>query len=267
MFDLLVMFSPKKARRHPFEVFFFAFAYATISIIASFWLFEEYASLTAIFLTIIPSIYLVQRIIITEEKVEQGAINEISLLKRHSKMIFLFLYLFLGFLSAFAVWRMLLPEVFIYSVYNLQQSEIEGLRAITGNVVLENIFSIVLLNNLKVLFFSLLFAFFYGAGFLFILTWNASIMGYVIGSLTKETLGFSALPLIIIKYSLHGIPEIAAYFIGALVGGMMFMVIARGDFNKEIIKRALIDAVFLILISVILLVFAAIAEVYVSSFI
>src|SRR3989344_1097763 len=43
-------------------------------------------------------------------------------------------------------------------------------------------FVMIFLNNVKVLLFCLFFAFFFGAGAIFILTWNASVISAAIGT-------------------------------------------------------------------------------------
>ena len=47
----------------------------------------------------------------------------------------------------------------------------------------------IFLNNIRVLFLCIIFAFIYGAGAIFILTWNASIVGVAIGNLIREGIG------------------------------------------------------------------------------
>jgi uncharacterized membrane protein SpoIIM required for sporulation len=72
------------------------------------------------------------------------------------------------------------------------------------------------------------------------------------------------IPLGLARYMIHGFPEIAAYFIAALAGGIFGVGIARhGIKNKMFIKVAQHVAI-LILISVLLLVIAGLMEVYLT---
>lgn len=261
------LFNPKKARRHPGEMFFVGFFYTSLSVLLSMWIFPEYASITSIFLTVLSSLYIVQGTIINEQKKETIYFSEERLLKRHIKVILLLLFLFLGFLMAFFFWKLILPETSSSIVYHMQESELEGVRAITGNSVSMSNFKTIVANNMRVLLLSILFAVFYGAGVLFILAWNASIMGFVMGELIKEKFGFSAIPLVFTKYFIHGIPEMISYFIGALAGGIIFVTIAKGDFSKEKVKRISLDASILILISITILIIAGLIESYISPLI
>jgi uncharacterized membrane protein SpoIIM required for sporulation len=127
---------------------------------------------------------------------------------------------------------------------------------------------LIFFNNLKVLLISLLLAFFFGAGAIFVLVWNASVMGFVIGELARNTLGIFALPVAFTKYFLHGIPEMLAYLTVALAGGIIYVFISRRDFLKPgKTKRVLIDTLVLIGISIGLLVIAGLIEVYISPYV
>jgi len=266
-----ILLSPEKAERHPFEIIAVVFFYTSISLFLSLWIFPEHASLVMVFLTIIPCLYLVQGALILEEKKEKKAYLEKSefwILKEHSKTIWFFAILFIGFLLPFVFWSIILPENIVAKAFSVQESAFQNVQLITGkSVSSESGFSIILFNNLRVLLLSLLLALFYGAGAVFVLVWNASIMGFVIGSLVKNTLGLASLPYAFIKYFLHGIPEMLAYFVAALAGGILFMSVVMNDLNRERLKGTLTDIMVLLLISVFLLIIAALIESYISPFI
>ena len=46
----------------------------------------------------------------------------------------------------------------------------------------------IFMNNMRVLLFTILFAFFYGAGAIFIFAWNASVIGFAIGNVFRNKL-------------------------------------------------------------------------------
>jgi len=268
MFKLL--FNPQKAERHPFEIFFLGLIYSSISILFSIWVFPEYSSIAMIFLTVFSCLYLIQSAIKIEEEKEENFKKESWILKQHSKIIILLLALFLGFVISFTIWSFVLPADKISSIFAFQESTVEGIRATigTGSFANPSAFLPILTNNLKVLIISLIFAFFYGAGAIYVLVWNASIMGLVIGNLAKNTLGLVSLPIAFTKYFLHGIPEMIAYFTIALAGGILYVALWKEDFKeKSKRKRILFDALILIGISVALLIVAGLIEVYISPYI
>jgi uncharacterized membrane protein SpoIIM required for sporulation len=262
-----LFFNPEESENHLLSVGALGFFYATISLFLSIWLFPEYASLLMIFLCTISCIYLFERAFILEEKKEKDSVSEQKILKKHAKIIFLFLAIFIGFLLAFTFWTIALPDNLISSAFSIQIATLNEIQAITGNAVSPSTFSIIMLNNSRVLILSLIFALFYGAGAIFILAWNASIMGFVIGNLAKHTFGLSSLPILFTKYFIHGILEMVAYFIAALAGGIMFIAIIKEDLRKFRLKRTLMDFFILIAISFGLLLIAALLETFVSPLI
>ncbi len=263
-----ILFNPQKAKRHPFETFFLGFFYSSFSILFATWVFPEYSSVGMIFLTVFACLYLIQSAIKIEEEKEAKA-KEKWLLKEHSKLLSFFLFLFLGFVFSFSLWAFILPNEQVSNLFSMQDSIINSIRTIiSGNFMKGSQFSSILFNNLKVLITSLIFAFFYGAAAIYVLVWNASTMGLVIGTLAKNTLGVTALPMSFLKYFIHGIPEMLAYLTVALAGGIIYVAIWKGDLlKKEKRKKIINDVLILIGISILLLIFAGLLEVYVSPFV
>jgi len=114
--------------------------------------------------------------------------------------------------------------------------------------------------------FVLVFSLLFGAGAIFILTWNASIISSVIS--ISANYSFKSIPLGLSRLIIHGLPEIAAYFITAIAGGMVSLAVAsfiRKKISKNNLLKIIQRASFLLLIGIILLVIAALLEIYVSS--
>jgi len=262
---LNILFNPKKAERHYLEMLLVGFFYSSISLLISLWIFSDYASIGMVFLSVFSCLYVVQGALKLEESKEKDYNPESWLLKQHFKILLFLLFLFLGFVLAFSFWSFVLPSSKISVLFEMQKNSVERINQFTGNAVLPSAFFKILSNNIKVLILSIIFALFYGAGAIFVLVWNASVMGFVIGDLARKTFGIVALPLAFTKYFLHGIPEMFAYLIGALVGGILFTAFIKGDLlKKDRAKRILIDSFVLILISIFILIFAAFIEVYIS---
>lgn len=263
MLDLLFNF--KKAERHPVEMIIIAIFYSSLSILLGSWVFEG-ESLAVVFLTVLSCLYLVQNAVSFEERKEKNFNSEKWVMKKHKGIVVLVTSLFIGFLISFTLWSYLLPQETGSQVFNLQKDAVDRIRAITGNAVFPDALSIILGNNLRIILISLVFAIFYGAGAIYILVWNASVMGFVIGSVAKESAGVISIPLAMIKYSLHGIPEMIAYIIAAIAGGILYVSFIKGDLVKtERVKRLAIDTGLLIAISAGILVISAFIEVYIST--
>ena len=267
MIDLL--FNPARACRHPFEIFLIATFYSSLSIVIGLWIFKDSTSLAIIFLTTLSCLYVVQGAIKMEEKKEKNWESEKWLLKEHKQITILILALFMGFTFSFALWEFFLPQSTSAVVFDMQNTNVDQIKLITGKAIdVTSTFSTIFNNNIKIILICLVFALFYGAGAIYVIAWNASVMGFVIGTVARETFGLIALPIAFAKYFLHGIPEMLAYILASIAGGILYFAFIKGDLtNKDKIKRIIIDTVSLILIAMLLLFFSAILEVYISPLI
>ncbi|RMF55710.1 hypothetical protein D6745_01280 [Candidatus Woesearchaeota archaeon] len=260
--------NPYKSRKNPWEMFFVGFGYSTVAIVISLFVFTDFASLVSIFLTAMLCIPLIYNTIRLEEKKGIQAEKKF-LLKEHGPTLEYFTFLFFGFIVSFTFWFVTLPPETASSLFSVQINTIEKINnPLTGNFINSSAVVTILLNNLKVLVFCLLFSFFFGFGAIFILAWNASVIGVAIGQYISTSLSeglFSAVSLGFGKFILHGMPEIIAYFIAGLAGGIISIAVIRHDFGGGKFKKVLVDSVDLILFAVLILLLAAITEVHVSS--
>lgn len=277
---------PKKAEKKPFDLFFVGFLYASVAMFLSLWIFRDQTSLVMVFLTVMAALPLVFDIIKYEEKKDVSKASESKLLKEHSKALAVFVFLFLGAVVSFSLWYILLPEKVIDSVFNTQISTIKninsnifGIDIVTSQYISgSNLFGQIFSNNLKVLLFSIFFSFFFGAGALFILIWNASVISAAIGNFFRVNISqyatsiglmkaagyFHIYSLGLLRYFVHGIPEILAYFVGGLAGGIISIAVTRHEVGTKEFTKVLIDSLDLIIIAVALLFVAGLLEVYVT---
>ena len=261
---LNILFNPRKAERHPFEMILVGFFYASISILLGAWVFPDQASLVMVFFTVLSCLYVIQGALRIEENKDRDYKSEEWLLKEHSKLLFFLLCLFLGFVFAFSFWTLVIPEDQVVNYFSLQKSVFEGIKemASTGNSVNPGLFNMIFFNNIKVLLISLIFAFFYGAGAIFVLAWNASVIAGAIGIFTKYSI--SQIPMGLLRYMIHGFPEITAYFIVALAGGMFGLGALRHGFKDKKFWKVIQNVVLLIAFSIVILIAAALMEVYLT---
>jgi len=282
MIEMLV--KPKKAERHPWEMFFVGFFYASVSLLLVHFIFgndsvlKEGSGLLLVIFTVISCLPFMYYLI----KLEEGKDIEISdsgkLIKEHSKAIRALMWLFLGFVVAFSFWYLVFPnqagqnfnfQIKTFCAINSPSTssydlclEQHGVSKITGGITsLRAIFGI-LSNNISVLIFTIIFSLIFGAGAIFILVWNASVIASAVGIFSKESL--INLPIGLLRYMIHGIPEILAYFIGALAGGIISVAVIRKDLHGESMWRILEDSLILIIIALVVLFAAAIMEVYLT---
>ncbi len=285
MLEALV--NPKKAERRPWEMFFVGAIYAAISILIAHFLFgsnavfNKHISILIITFTVMFSIPFIYYMIKFEEKKDETVKKEKSLLKEHGKALTALLFLFLGFLIAFSAAYIILPRAEVEQNFNAQIETfcsinmpndidgcVHGSLDISTHAVEPSLgegmsrVSSILANNFYVLIFSIFFSLLFGAGAIFILAWNASVIATAIGIFARNSI--ANMPLGLLRYMLHGLPEIASYFIAALAGGIISAAVIRHEFRHQEFWRILEDSIDLIILSFVVLVVAAFMEVFIT---
>src|SRR5271157_1281915 len=280
------LINPKKAERKPWEMFFIGLIYASLSLLLVHWFFSsdqilsQYSGIIVVTFCVMFSFPFMYFIIKREENMDENVQEQgfFSVWKIHRDAIFAFMWLFLGFVIAFSFWYILLHDT---SLLNAQigtycsinspnnvnaciSSYIPGSTQVTGSATASDptIFLSILENNLLVMIFTLIFSLIFGAGAIFILAWNASVIAASIGIFTKYNL--VDIPLGLARYMIHGFPEISAYFIAALAGGIFGVGIARHGIKNKMFVKVAQHVALLILISIGLLVVAGLIEVYLT---
>ena len=135
----------------------------------------------------------------------------------------------------------------------------------TGAATKEMRFLSIIENNVYVMIFTLVFSLLFGAGAIFVLAWNASVIAAAIGIFTEYSL--VEIPLGILRYMIHGFPEIAAYFITALAGGIFGVGVIKNKIKSPKFLRVIENSVILLFIAIIILILAAAVEVYITPLI
>ncbi|PIN87265.1 hypothetical protein COV19_00665 [Candidatus Woesearchaeota archaeon CG10_big_fil_rev_8_21_14_0_10_44_13] len=272
--------TPYKAEKHPWEMFFIGMIYTSVAIFISLQIFETMSGLISVFLTVMASIPIVYSTIKFEEQKDLTDMKERTLLKEHSKALTLFIFLFMGIMIAYSLWYIFLPVDNVHNLFSIQIATIKSINTnvVTGASSNPEYFMKIFTNNVKVLIFCTLFSFFYGAGAIFILTWNASVISVAIGTFFRNHISvyadavglhkvggyFHIFSLSIMKYMIHGLPEILSYFVAGLAGGIISVAVVRHDFRSKNFEKIILDSADLILISFLILVIGAVLEVYVT---
>jgi len=287
---LETIINPDKAERNPWELFFIGLVYGLFSVFLVDWLFlrnpvfTEYSSVLIITFAVMlctPFVYYTMRY---EEQKDVTIKKETTLIKEHGKALLVFLFLFLGMLVAFSLAYVVLPQDMASKNFKIQTEQycsmnmpdnynkcieqyLGSSNSITGNAVTSSaikwsrVFSIFE-NNIFVLIFCLLFSLAFGSGAIFVLTWNASVIAVAIGIFAKSSI--LGLPMAFLRYMLHGLPEITAYFIAAIAGGLMSVDIIRHGLKERTFWRVLADSLNMIIIAIVVLFIAALMEVFIT---
>jgi len=282
MLEMLI--NPAKAEKRPWEMFFVGAFYATIALILTEWIFagdpvlSKYTGILIVTFCVmftIPFLYFAFK---NEEEKDLVESSYLNLIKEHSKALNYLMFLFLGFVVAFSFWYIVFedgnmnfraqietycminrPSHFDQCVEEYGVNHISKTTAfLTAKGKIVNIFA----NNIYVLIFTLIFSLVFGAGAIFILAWNASVIAAAIGIFSKSSL--INLPIGLFRYMIHGVPEIGAYFIAALAGGIISVAVIKHDVRSEKFWVILQDSLNLIILAVFVLFFAALIEVFIT---
>ncbi len=278
------LINPKRAERQPWEMLFVGLLYASLSILLPYFLFgkdpvlSRYLGILIVTFCVMFTMPFVYYTIKLEQRKDIEYEGEFKILKEHSRAIMVFLWLFLGFVIAFSFWTMILPagnnlldaqiktycQINQHNNYNacIKQYGLTEASTITGAVTSKDRFLSIFTNNVYVMIFTLVLSLIFGAGAIFILAWNASVIAAAINIFTKSTI--SQLPMGLGRYMIHGIPEIAAYFIAALAGGILSISVIRRDFRGERLWSIVQDALNLVIIGIVILLLSAIIEVFIT---
>ncbi|MFA5173798.1 MAG: stage II sporulation protein M [Candidatus Pacearchaeota archaeon] len=282
MLEMLV--NPAKAERSPWEMFFVGAFYGTISLLLVKWVFSgdpvlsKYAGILVVTFSVMFSIPFIYYTLKLEEEKDFEIKGFKRLLFEHNRAIYAFMFLFMGFVVAFSFWYIVFPagnqnfvaQIETYCMINkpahfdqcVSDYGIEHISKTTAFLTSKEKIVNIFANNIYVLIFTLVFSLIFGAGAIFILAWNASVIAAAIGIFAKQDL--LQLPLGLARYMIHGIPEIGAYFAGALAGGIISIAVIKHDVQTEKFWIILQDSLNLVIVSVVLLFIAALIEVFIT---
>jgi len=277
--------NPKRVEKGPWKMFFVGLIYASLSLLLVHWFFSNDTNLSnasgmlVVLFCIMFSFPFMYFIIKKEEQDDEMAEGIFSVWQAHKDAIYAFMWLFLGFVVAFSFWNIVLQDsnllnfqVQTYCQINSPEnidgcvarysSENAGITGASSNGLR---FLSIIENNIYVMIFTLTFSLIFGAGALFILIWNASVIAAAISIFTKYKI--SEIPLGVARYIIHGFPEITAYFITALAGGIFGVGIARHGIRDRKFLRIVENVIILIFLALIILIIAAFLEVYITPLI
>lgn len=275
--------NPAKAEKTPAKLMLYGLIYAVVGGFLGLWVFHSYASMIFVFLAAIAAVPLMYNTIKYEEEKDMRGLPESRLLKEHSKALGAFMYLFLGMTLGGIAMYTLMPASIVSTLFQSQTDTIMTINGQVTGMFIEHVqaFTKIFLNNVKVMVFCSIFSLIYGAGAIFILSWNASVISAAIGNFIRGNIAslshlvgldkvaqyFAVIGIGLLKYVIHGVPEILAYFTAGLAGGIISIAIIKHDIGTKKFEHVLLDSADLFLVSLALLFAAAILEVWVTPLI
>ena len=278
-----MLLSPRKAKRRTWEMFFVGVFYASLAILLVNWIFAQdavlvkYSGILVVTFTVMFTLPFMYFLIRDEEEKDMRQDGLLKMLKEHSKALFALMWLFLGFVVAFSFWYMVLSssqsfsaQIETYCAINkpnnfnecVKEYGVKSVPKATAFLTAKEKLFMIFANNVYVLIFTIVFSLIFGAGAIFVLAWNASVIAAAVGIFSKSDL--ASLPIGIGRYMIHGSLEIAAYFIAAMAGGIISVAVIKHDIHNEKFWNVLQDSLNLVILAVVILFIAAIFEVFIT---
>ena len=275
----------KNIRKHPVYMLLITFLISFGSIIAAYNIAPTHASVLSVaFITIglIPVIHNILAKEEYEEAVERK--SAVTFFARHINLILIYVFIFVGVILAFTVAFMVFPPEVNQTLFQEQINSFcfmqkdacrENLPlSISGNATgsslayctdatMQDPFMcsfVVFENNAKVLMFIIILSLLYGAGAIYIIAWNASIIGLFFGEMILTLEYGKAFSFAMVMLIGHGPAELLAYIFGALAGAILSAMISRGQFLSHEFSTIIKDVLFLALLGLFSVAYGALAE-------
>ncbi len=258
----------KNIQKHPVFILFLTILICIGSIVFANLLFPKYASVLSVAFITIGLAPLVFNVLSKEEADEVLSKRSCTtFLLRHFNIIMIYVWIFVGIIIAYALFYSLSAPIERTSLFNEQISafcaisgdckdgvpySISGKATAMGlsacmseNSSIESCTLFIFENNAGVLLFTILLSLLYGVGAIFIIAWNASILGVFFG---ETFINFSHVKWIGMFQSMligHGPPELLGYVFGALAGAILSSMVAKGQLLTHDAEVILKDVFFL----------------------
>ncbi len=275
--------SEAQAIKKPQIMLFLGFVFSCVSMWVVSFFFQTNVSFLAIAFITIASAPIIHGIFIREEESEAAIpLMSKSFIERNFELISVYACFTLGVIISYALMYVVMPAEqtkFCISVacidvpakqklFAEQENTLAYIAKVAKGKTAKVVeltpaklneffywFELILVNNANVLFIAVLFSFLFGAGAIFLISWNASVVGVWIGKsiLASDHLKFlGLLP--------HGIPEFIGYFLGAISGGLISVAISKRRHFTHEIERIAADSFLLLAAAFISLIFGAAIE-------
>jgi len=237
--------------KKPLHVFVAAIVLSSACYWLSYFLFPDISSHVAIVLISMAIVSVMHQVLLIEEKEDEEKGDKYNFLQMHSDVIGMYAAFFFGVALSFTFWFLVSPDPIRNSLFAQQMVKVVLIKGI----IPQGATNIIFLNNLGVLLSAFILSLLVGTGAVFILTWNGSVLATYLGSaISKGTLSFGFLA--------YAIPELVAFFIGGIAGGILSVGIIRKHFKGKKFERVFKDSMGLLLLAAVILLVSAYLEVY-----
>jgi uncharacterized membrane protein SpoIIM required for sporulation len=241
------LIKPQQLLQKPVWAAITAGFFVVMSFTASFLIFFSFMSIAMVALaTMLILPYLVD-IFSRNYYHTQGVKGLLAPLRKYERYISLYTWMFFGMSLVWALLYAVMPPVLGDEAFSVQLSFLNPMPAFIQPDIALSIF----VNNIQLALFAFALSPFWGAGSLFILGYIASLAAVIYGSPLRALIYNVPSMNVSLLFLPHTILEILGYLFAAVAGIALV---------KKIDKESLIDASWLLTVSIILIAFGAIIE-------
>ncbi len=272
---LEALLDPDSASGKPWAMIVLSMAFVAIAIAGAKFLLQSSTSLLVVALIALPSVTLISNIFNRAES-GYGGTGKRGTVTRYLPILITLGSYFVGIMVAITFFYLILPPADRDDFFHDQSSELSFISStVSGHAVetsyqgdLGSAFEFLFLNNLKVLMIILGGSVLYGAGAVFVLDWNASVLGVFIGGLARQLVQsepakytiWSGLGAGLLGIFPHGTFELFAYLCAALAGGVLSAALLRQKYKDPDFLVVIFDVAKLTAWAVLLLAIGAFIE-------
>jgi len=277
--------SSRELMKHPLVMLFLALVISSSALWLAYFTFPGSSSVLGIAFVTIALVPIMHSIFVREEAIEAETGSwKPNFLERHFTVVKIYAWFFVGMIISYAAWYAILPDDMRGTVFAEQEKTLGGIESLkakmTGNATLPSgscgqdagcWFELIFYNNAFVLLLALLFSFLYGAGAIFLIGWNASVIGVFIGKDIIQSMAMSGNLVQALGIGVyralgllpHGLPEALGYFFGAIAGGIIGVAIIKQKHLEHEFRVIAKDALITLGIALGLLFVGAVVEAWV----
>jgi len=260
--------NPKSAENKPWDVLLISIIFSFIGIFLAYNLFPAQASILSVAFITIFFVPFFQRLFSVEEKKDREEATKkkkSNVFTRHRRVVLVYGAFFIGMIITYTIVYMFFH---VDAVFSLQSDWFKQQGLTTGSAINAGGFEKYFFNNTQVMLLFFVLSILFGAGAVFILAWNASIIAVYLGIISNKfvaTLGAQGayvygMAVGTSSIILHGVPEIMGYFFAGIAGGILSIGLLREKFMSKEFKEVGKDALIWLAIGEVLIIIGAIIE-------
>ena len=267
---LHLLIDPIDAEKKPWDLFVLAFFITLICINLGYYVLGHYDGIGSVIILTLAFFPLLYKAFSVEEQRDLKLKREGDRFYAHRKIVVLFSFIFLGVVLGYFANYLFLPSdlgetLFADQVYTIQHGSTITGSAVSSELALKHI----LKTNFTLLGICLVLSLLFGLGALFLLVWNGSVMGIAMGLFAQQnmTSGFASATLMsALRYLVHGLPEMIAFFLASMGGSILCIAVLHHDLQGKKGKKIFKDGIALVCASIGLLFLSALIEVFITPF-